>query len=115
MLSPPFDIGTTTVNGLSPLEERVSAHASKSAAAYHNMGSLSNGAQMRMSPMAVWSSRLPVDQQKLAIITDCEFTHPNQQSQESILVHSSAIAYLLHNQTKPGKAMQAFKKAEEIA
>jgi hypothetical protein len=49
MVSPPFDIGTTTIGGLRPLKNpnNILASAAREAAAAKNMFSFSNGAMMR--------------------------------------------------------------------
>ena len=102
MRSDPYDIGTTTIGGLSPLvqtSETPKAWMSQVAATAKNQASSSNGSMMRCTPMAVWTSSLAeqASQVEKAVSTDVSFTHPMKQVHGAILVYQSAIHVLLNN------------------
>lgn len=64
---------------------------------------------MRITPLTVWLSQL-TDQQEMkkAIVTDVQFTHPNQLVHQAVFLYSSAISVLLQNPNDPERALKAF-------
>ena len=58
--SPPFDIGITTTNAIKAWEENPNSfYAAKVASKEKNKKSRSNGTLMKISPMIVWTSKMP--------------------------------------------------------
>jgi len=53
---------------------------------------MSNGALMRITPLAVWASGLTEAKDlKDAVVADTEFTHPNPLAQEAIFIYCASI------------------------
>lgn len=59
MKSNPFDIGITTENALYGLMHQPKAVVAYKAAFMENQTSMSNGSLMRITPLAVYTSKLP--------------------------------------------------------
>ena len=95
--SPPFDIGNTTRKGLGPARAK-SGPISKNchlASETKNKTSVSNGSTMRMSPIAVWVSKLPIKDLKKAITIDTKHTHCHNQVIDCNITFALAIKELL--------------------
>lgn len=124
--SPPFDIGTTTRNGLGCTHEsqwaavcRKDGYASAMtrAAAERNMTSKANGSLMRAAPLGVWgaspdcSADGELDVRRLAecAIADSRLSHPNPSAADAVACYAIAIATLVRT---PGDREAAFAAAE---
>ena len=124
--SPPFDIGTTTRNGLGCFHEsewaavcRKDGYASAMtrASALRNMNSKANGSLMRASPLGVWgaspdcSADGELDVRRLAecAIADSRLSHPNPSAADAVACYAIAIATLVRT---PGDREAAFAAAE---
>lgn len=82
MRSPPFDIGITTTNAFEAIKSKNVSNPSQVAtetALSKNMWSESNGAAMRLAPLAVYTSQLE-DFQDIyrAVKIDTNMSHPNE-------------------------------------
>ena len=85
----------------------------KMKALIENSGSQSNGALMRVTPLAVWSSGFFDHPKELykAVKNDVEFTHSNILVLEATFIYSAAIQYLLLHPEDPNRAFKAFDLA----
>ena len=127
--SPPFDIGTTTRNGLGCTHESHWAAVCRKdgyavamtrAAAERNMGSKANGSLMRAAPLGVWgasadcSTGSEIDVRRLAecAIADSRLSHPNPSAADAVACYAIAIAQLIRT---PGDRDAAFAAAEAWA
>ncbi len=127
--SPPFDIGTTTRNGLGCFHEsewaavcRKDGYASAMtrASAQRNTGSKANGSLMRASPLGVWgaspdcSAGGEIDVKRLAecAIADSRLSHPNPSAADAVACYAIAIAELIRTL---GDREAAFAAAEKWA
>lgn len=127
--SPPFDIGTTTRNGLGCFRESEWAAVCRKdgyavamtrAAAERNMGSKANGSLMRAAPLGVWGARMDergnadVDVRRLAecAIADSRLSHPNPSAADAVACYAIAIATLIRTL---GDREAAFAAAESWA
>ena len=105
--SPPFDIGNTCRNGLKPLlkykheiDPDCKGWSSQciQAAKDANKNSTSNGGLMRITPLAVWCSKLEdIKQIEDTICLEQSFTHPNTLSHQAAFTYCLAIRSLLRN------------------
>lgn len=78
-LSEPFDIGQATENAMKPLVKSPALASAKQVSQVENGKSKSNGSLMRITPMAVWTSKMTNKLEIMkAIFTDVEFIHHNQ-------------------------------------
>ncbi len=124
--SPPFDIGTTTRNGLGCFHEsewaavcRKDGYASAMtrASALRNAGSKANGSLMRATPLGVWGSSAAcsanggTDVSRLAecAIADSRLSHPNPSAAGAVACYAIAISELIRT---PGDREAAFAAAE---
>ena len=108
LTSPPFDIGATCFGGLKPLlkyknEKNPDCKGwslqCRQIAGDVNKNSCSNGGLMRITPLAVWCSKLDdIEQMENAIYLEQSFTHPNPITQQAAFTYCLAIRYLLRNQ-----------------
>lgn len=127
--SPPFDIGTTTRNGLGCTHEsqwaavcRKDGYASAMtrAAAERNMTSKANGSLMRAAPLGVWGASADcstggeIDVRRLAecAIADSRLSHPNPSAADAVACYAIAIATLIRT---AGDREAAFAAAEAWA
>ncbi|KAF6253657.1 ADP-ribosylation/Crystallin J1 [Scenedesmus sp. NREL 46B-D3] len=99
--SPPFDIGSTTGAALSaargnPVVEGMAARM-QAAAAQHNQNSLSNGCLLRLTPLAIWSSRQPTDVVAANAAAETSLTHPQQTAQVASAAYCIVIAHLINH------------------
>ncbi len=107
--SGPFDIGSTTSQALSAA---YAAHKSGSdpaaaAMAAANDSSQANGALMRVSPLAIFGWRLPVETLANLARMDARLTHPHQVCQDASAVYVVAIQRALQTGDPPA-AVYAF-------
>lgn len=127
--SPPFDIGTTTTNGLGCIREEKWAEvadeygyavAMTRAAAERNHHSKANGSLMRAAPLGVWGatvedhdwSALDVRRIADAARADSRLSHPNPSCTDSVACYAIAIATLVRT---GGDRKAALKAAEAWA
>ena len=106
----PFDIGTTTTNGLKGInvDNPKAADAVKSARC-NNGTSLSNGSLMKCTPIAVWCQNLSSEQVSRAVEADTEMIHSNVRVSRNIAGYCLAIKYLLNNPTEEDRGAKVFE------
>lgn len=117
--SGPFDVGHTTDNAFTVPESvqgpeevrRTILNQSKEL----NMGSLSNGCLMRISPLAIagvpWTTEELVKCAKL----DAQLTNPNIHAQVAVASYTTAVAELIRSGDTTRAFQTALKTAEESA
>ena len=127
--SPPFDIGTTTRNGIGCIHESQWAAVSKKdgyavamtrAAAERNTTSKANGSLMRAAPLGVWGASAgamsggELDVRRIAecAIADSRLSHPNPSAADAVACYAIAIATLIRTL---GDREAAFSAAESWA
>ncbi len=76
--SGPFDIGITTRQALEPLVRNNKAETAYMWAARKNQTSMSNGALMRITPMAIYTLNLQPENARQLIDGDVALTHPSK-------------------------------------
>jgi ADP-ribosyl-[dinitrogen reductase] hydrolase len=111
--SKPFDMGMATANALSGVTPKSGEGCSEAvleAAAYYNMGSKANGALMRSTALAVWSTRVTVEEAIKLAQLDARLTHPNLSCQYANAAYIVAIRHLV---LQPGDRTGALKTAAE--
>ena len=102
--SEPFDIGTTTINGLGSFNQPAwkemaqslsYAAAMTAASAKLNANSKSNGSLMRATPLGIWGHHYsPSDIANFARQDSC-LSHPNESCWQAVACYSIAIAHLV--------------------
>ena len=104
--SPPFDIGSTTTKALKGLHLKDLTENSysrlyikiKENSKSNNENSLSNGALMRITPLAVWCHRMTdFEDIEWAVKTENELTHPNEIVHKANSLYVLAIRELINN------------------
>ena len=112
--SNPFDIGFTTRDGLVHCKfgepSRVYTATKVSGAT-----SLSNGALMRCTPLAVWCHNLTREEIIQAVPLDVNFTHNNKASEIVVTTYCLAIQYLLNYPKDTDRRIKAFDIAVDFA
>ncbi len=96
--SSPFDIGITTSNALlniSPKKGKGCGQAVLDASATLNLESKANGALMRASSLAVWSTRVSIGDAIALARLDTRLTHPNISCQFATAAYVVAIRHLI--------------------
>lgn len=113
-LSPPFDIGGTTRNGLKELEDDCKWSTSRNMASQYK--SMSNGGLMRMTPLAVWASNVSDPSKHLQLVqTDQCMTHSNLLIQLAAFFYSYAIHVLIKYREKPNRAYIAYNACLQLS
>lgn len=99
MESNPFDVGSATRAALSRPTRSDSgvADGDFQRASKHNSESKANGALMRSSPLAIWSTRVSVEEAVNAARLDASLTHPNLSCQWASVAYVVAIRHLLQD------------------
>ena len=70
-----------------------------------NSSTLTNGALIRIMPLAVWTSTLETSEEvKKAVISDVELTHAHPVVQELVFVYCDTIRFLLCNYNDEDRA-----------
>ena len=116
--SSPFDMGNTIRTAFAPFEEKVNTDFTKRVYAQvekKNQNSMSNGALMRITPMAVWASNLGLEDFKNAIVSDVQFTHSNEMVKRAVLAYSVGIKYLLNNAAEKDRAKKCFEFVKDFS
>lgn len=123
--SPPFDIGTTTIQSLGAVEQEPwrtmreaegYAAAMRSAAAQRCMDSKSNGSLMRAAPLGIWGHRFTADEIGDFARQDSCLSHPNPSSWQAVACYTIAIAHLVnHLGDRAGAFAQAVAWANQHA
>jgi ADP-ribosyl-[dinitrogen reductase] hydrolase len=111
--SNPFDIGNTTANALrypSHPKEFDVGDSVLNAAREKNMDSKANGALMRATALAVWSTRVTLTEAIEAAKLDCQLTHPNLSCQYANAAYVVAIRHLV---MQPGDRAGALEAAAQ--
>jgi len=95
--SKPFDIGVTTIRGVSAGGN--DAATMRARAAQHNQGSQSNGALMRCTPLAVAAARFGWADAAAAAAAraDASLTHPNPTVQAAVAAYVVQAAELIRS------------------
>jgi ADP-ribosylglycohydrolase len=108
--SDPFDIGNTTANALLHTSTKAMkglGNSVLSAARTKNMQSKANGALMRVTALAVWSTRVSLTEAIAAAKLDCQLTHPNLSCQYANAAYVVAIRHLIMQPGDRAGALQA--------
>jgi ADP-ribosylglycohydrolase len=108
--SDPFDIGNTTANALLHTSTKAMKGLGNivlSAARTSNMQSKANGALMRATALAVWSTRVSLTEAIDAAKLDCQLTHPNLSCQYANAAYIVAIRHLVMQPGDRAGALQA--------
>ena len=91
--SDPFDIGNTCRNAFC----HTNADTMKESSLLRNMKSESNGALMKIMPLAIYTSNKQ-DSELIRLVTlDTQLSHPNKVTISCNIVYALAIKYLLNN------------------
>ena len=100
----PFDVGTTTLNGLGVLKDQrnnpdpnLSHQAAKGGA---GAGSLSNGSLMKITPIAVWSQNLSIEDLETCVKADVSLMHSKSDMWDICSAYCIAIGILCKNVDK---------------
>mmetsp|Transcript_15555 Transcript_15555/g.25756 ORF Transcript_15555/g.25756 Transcript_15555/m.25756 type:complete len:345 (+) Transcript_15555:88-1122(+) len=110
--SNPFDCGVTCSNSFS-IERGSNGLASElmiARSACRNGASESNGALMRVAPLAIWCSDKPRSVIAQFARKEASLTHPSQVVQDCSALYCIAIAHLINN---PGDSAGAVQAVEE--
>lgn len=108
--SNPFDIGNTTANALLHTSTKAMKGLGNivlTAARTNNMQSKANGALMRATALAVWSTRVSLTEAIDAAKLDCQLTHPNLSCQYATAAYVVAIRHLVIQPSDRAGALQA--------
>ena len=108
--SNPFDIGNTTANALLHTSTKAMKGLGNivlTAARTNNMQSKANGALMRATALAVWSTRVSLTEAIDAAKLDCQLTHPNLSCQYANAAYVVAIRHLVIQPSDRAGALQA--------
>lgn len=113
--SGPFDIDSTVNFALNEVvlgPESPRARQVKEISLKINESNMSNGALVRVPPLAIWSTTLESDEDvKRAIICDVELTHPNKTAQDMVFVYAMSMRFLLNNFEMKDRAYRAYELA----
>ena len=107
--SNPFDIGNTTANALLHTSTKAMKGLGNivlSAARTNNKQSKANGALMRATALAVWSTRVSLSEAIDAAKLDCQLTHPNPSCQYANAAYVVAIRHLVMQPSDRAGALQ---------
>lgn len=123
--SNPFDIGTTTINGLGVgsrrewdevINEGGYAVAMTRSASQRSMDSKSNGSLMRASPLGIWGAGQPAESLALYAQKESSLSHPNESCWQAVACYVIAIAHLIeHLGDREGAYIQAQQWANRNA
>ena len=95
----PFDIGKTTINGLGPLADCIDNPdpniAYTAARTGRGHSSQSNGALMRVTPLAVWTQHLEVHELEQAVSADVKMTHTKSTMLDIVTAYCLGIRALI--------------------
>jgi len=111
--SNPFDIGSTTANALLNTSHRTATGLGNtvlSEARAKNMQSKANGALMRATALAVWSTRLSLTEAIDTAKLDCQLTHPNLSCQYA---HAAYVVAIRHLVMQPSDRVGALESAAQ--
>ena len=114
--SNPFDIGNTTANALLHTSTKAMKGLGNivlSTARTNNMQSKANGALMRATALAVWSTRVSLTEAIDAAKLDCQLTHPNLSCQYANAAYVVAIRHLVIQPSDRAGALQAAEQTLE--
>ena len=107
--SRPFDVGATC-GGAFCLDQGGAA-GMRARAAARNMESESNGALMRVAPLAIWARGLPVETVMDFARQDAQLSHPSQECQDANAAYCAALAHLVAH---PGDAAGAVALVDNV-
>ena len=119
--SGPFDIGITIRNAVKRAAEAVEDGDDNKIAERAREGALksvqsqSNGSLMRITPLAVWASKLKPSDLATAVWEETRLTHPNRVALNASILYVSVIQHLLNNKGDyKGAYNRCFEVAEKI-
>ena len=75
--------------------------------------SLCNGALMRITPLAVWAQRLPIQDLEKAVSADIKMTHFKKAMLDIVTAYCIAIKTLIRHAGKENRAILAVQHVEE--
>mmetsp|Transcript_11351 Transcript_11351/g.21612 ORF Transcript_11351/g.21612 Transcript_11351/m.21612 type:complete len:797 (-) Transcript_11351:200-2590(-) len=108
--SEPFEDAETCLKAMKAAAGHNKAQAHLVArSAEHNQGSTSNGALMRVVPMAILCHQLTPNELARHVLLDGSMTHPNRMCQDASAVYAAAVAHLVKH---PGDRKGALHKAQ---
>lgn len=95
--SGPFDIGTTTRQALDAARFALKrgGDVAEAATAAASRSSQSNGALMRISPLAIFAHAKPEEEVMKLARADAALTHPNPVCQDANAVYAASVAFAL--------------------
>ena len=94
--SGPFDMGITTTMALvTKTHQTVKEHIERVKKV--NIHSKANGSMMRMTPLCVWSRKIPIDKRVECFRLDSQLTHPNPSVLDSCCAYGIAVSSLVNN------------------
>jgi ADP-ribosylglycohydrolase len=97
--SRPFDVGTTTRQALGPARAALKSggNVAEAAMAAASRSSQSNGALMRISPLAIFAHAKPEEEVMQLARADAALTHPNPVCQDASAVYAASVAFALRS------------------
>ncbi len=97
--SRPFDVGTTTSQALGPARSalKCGGNVAEAAMAAASRSSQSNGALMRISPLAIFAHAKPEEEVMQLARADSALTHPNPVCQDANAVYAASVAFALRS------------------
>ena len=114
--SKPFDIGYTTQQAFHPLKMIAKPQSAINASKFLNQESQSNGSLMRITPLAVWLSKVTNPQEiKKVVVADVSMTHPNKLVHDCVFIYCMTIRFLLKYRSNKDRAQLAYDHAIELA
>ena len=114
--SNPFDIGTTTSNGLSkaPDLEKMKVAARDCNDSYKDLGGVkANGALMRCMPLVLYGMYLDNDSLYELMKSDAELTHQNELIYVVNTCYAIMCIYLLKNHANRGRNAEAYNEMKK--
>lgn len=108
--SRPIDIGKTITKSLFTRKPSLSSDDMIRNSKELNYNSLSNGVLMRISPIAIYSLKLNIQDMTSVINQECALTHPNGIIYDSAFAYCTAIKYLLKGTTLEKLQSKLLKK-----
>ncbi|KAL3984664.1 ADP-ribosylglycohydrolase family protein [Acanthocheilonema viteae] len=80
----------------------------------YNVGSLSNGCLMRISPLAIHSINMPIERVEEMVRTDCSLTHCEEDAKQAVFSYVIAIRHLLNGNSNKEAFEVALKSTKSM-